>query len=106
MADLAITADKFEAEVLNSETPVLVDFWATWCRPCINIGPHIEALANEYSGKVKVFKVDVDSEGELATKFGIMSIPALLMFKGGQEVDRMVGAGSKDQIQSFVENNI
>ena len=105
-SSLALTAAEFDQEVLKSDVPVLIDFWATWCGPCVAIGPHIEAVADELAGKAKVFKVDVDAEGELAAKFGVMSIPALLVFKGGQEVDRMVGAGPKDQIKAMVERHM
>ena len=99
------TAD-FEKEVLQSDVPVLVDFWATWCGPCMAIAPHVEAIAGELAGKAKVFKVDVDTDGDLASRYGVMSIPALLVFKGGQEVDRMVGAGPKDHIKALVERHV
>jgi len=105
-ANLAISKSDFETEVLKSDVPVLVDFWATWCRPCIAIAPHIEALSEEFAGQAKVFKVDVDSDQELASQYGIMSIPALVVFKGGQEVDRMVGAGSKDDIKAFLNKHV
>lgn len=105
-ANLAVSGSDFQTEVLNSDVPVLVDFWATWCRPCLAIGPHVEALADEFSGKAKVVKVNVDENGDLAEKYGIMSIPALLVFKGGEEVDRMVGAGSKDDIHKFLAQHV
>lgn len=105
-ANLALTSAEFDREVLQSEVPVLIDFWAAWCGPCVAIAPHVEAIAGELDGKAKVFQVDVDAEGELAAKFGVMSIPALLVFKGGQEVDRMVGAGPKDQIKAMVERHM
>jgi thioredoxin 1 len=105
-ANLALTSADFEKEVLQSEVPVLVDFWATWCGPCLAIAPHVEAIAGELSGKAKVFKVDVDSDGDIAAKYGVMSIPALIVFKGGQEVDRMVGAGPKDHIKALLERHI
>lgn len=105
-ANLALEASKFESEVLKSEQPVLVDFWATWCRPCIAITPFVEEIANEMSGQAKVFKVDVDSNQELAAQHDIMSIPALLVFKGGKEVDRMVGAGSKEDIKNLISKHV
>lgn len=105
-AELALSGADFEQKVLKSDVPVLIDFWATWCGPCIAITPHIEAIAEEMEGTAKVFKVDVDAEGDLAAKFGVMSIPALLVFKGGQEVDRMVGAGPKDQIKGMLEKHV
>ena len=105
-ANLAITSSDFEQNVLKSDVPVLVDFWAEWCGPCKAIGPSIEALATEYAGKAKVYKLDVDSEGELAQQYGVMSIPALLVFKGGKEVDRMVGAAPKAQIAALIDRAI
>ncbi len=105
-ANLALTAADFEKEVLQSDVPVLVDFWATWCGPCMAIAPHVEAIAAELAGKAKVFKVDVDSDGDVAARYGVMSIPALIVFKGGQEVDRMVGAGPKDAIKNLLERHI
>ena len=105
-ANLALSSADFDKEVLQSEVPVLVDFWATWCGPCVAIAPHVEAIAAELEGKAKVFKVDVDSDGDVAAKYGVMSIPALIVFKGGQEVDRMVGAGPKDQIKAMLERHV
>jgi len=98
-----MTSSEFDQQVLKSEVPVLVDFWAEWCGPCKAIGPSIEQIASEYTGKAKVYKVDVDSEGDLAQRYGIMSIPALVVFKGGKEVDRMVGAAPKPQIAALIE---
>jgi thioredoxin 1 len=83
-----------------------VDFWAEWCGPCKAIGPYVEEIASEYSGKARVFKVDVDSDHELAAKYGIMSIPALLVFKGGKEVDRHVGAMPKAGIQGLIDRHL
>ena len=105
-ANLALSGSQFESEVLNSTVPVLIDFWAEWCGPCKAIGPSIEQLAAEYDGKAKVYKVDVDREGDLAQRFGIMSIPALLVFKGGKEVDRMVGAAPKPQIAALIDRHL
>ena len=105
-ANLAVKSADFEKEVLQSDVPVLVDFWATWCRPCVAIGPLVEEIATELVGKAKVVKMNVDEEGETAMKYGIMSIPALVVFKGGQEVERMVGAGSKEHIKALIERHV
>ena len=107
MADnLAVTSGDFSDKVLNSDIPVLVDFWAEWCGPCKAIGPSVEQLASEYNGRAKVFKVDVDQEGDLATRYGVMSIPALLVFKGGKVVDQMVGAAPKPQIAALIDRSL
>jgi thioredoxin 1 len=102
-SNLSMTASEFDQQVLQSDVPVLVDFWAEWCGPCKAIGPSIEQLATEYAGKAKVYKIDVDREGDLAMKYGTMSIPALVVFKGGKEVDRMVGAAPKPQIAALID---
>jgi thioredoxin 1 len=93
-----ITDDTFEAEVLQSDMPVVVDFWATWCGPCKMIAPILEELANEMNGHVKITKLDVDSNNKTAGKYNIMSIPSLLFFKNGEVVDRVVGALPKAQL--------
>lgn len=101
--ELAVSGADFDAKVLKSDVPVLVDFWAEWCGPCKAIGPSVEQLAQEYAGKAKVFKLDVDSDPNIASQYGVMSIPALLVFKGGKVVDQMVGAAPKATIAQLIE---
>jgi len=93
---IELTEINFKQEILDSSILALVDFWATWCMPCQMVGPVIEEIAKEYSGKIKVGKVNVDNAGSLATKYSIMSIPALLFFKNGQVVDSVIGAVPKE----------
>lgn len=96
---LAVTDSTFEEEVLKSDVPVLVDFWAEWCGPCKMIAPFVEELGKEYEGKVKIAKFDVQNNNSTPTKYGIMSIPALLFFKGGEVVDQIIGAVPKKAIE-------
>lgn len=102
-ANLAVSSSEFDSKVLQSDVPVLVDFWAEWCGPCKAIGPAVEELANEYAGRAKVFKVDVDSNGDIAERYGVMSIPALLVFKGGKVVDQMIGMAPKQNIAQLID---
>ena len=98
-----VTEQSFDQEVLKAETPVLVDFWAEWCGPCRMIAPIVEDFAREYEGKLKVAKVDVDDNQNLAMKFSIMSIPTLGVFKGGQLVERIVGYMPKVELKRRVD---
>ncbi|MFA5087565.1 MAG: thioredoxin [Candidatus Omnitrophota bacterium] len=100
MAAAHVNDKNFQEEVLQSPLPVLVDFWAEWCGPCRMIAPIIDQLADELQGKIKVAKVNVDEAQELAMKFGVMSIPTLLIFKGGKISEQFVGALSKEQLLS------
>jgi thioredoxin 1 len=106
MAAKAVTEREWETEVLQSPTPVLVDFWAIWCGPCRLIAPIVEELATQYAGKLKVLKVDVDQEQSLAIRYGIMSIPTLMLFKGGQVVDQIVGALPRNVIEERVRRHL
>ncbi len=101
-----VTDDRFEAEVLKSELPVLVDFWAEWCAPCHMIAPAVEELAKSYDGKMKFAKLDVDNNNKTALQYGVMSIPTLIIFKDGQEKERIVGAVPKGQLEKKVAANI
>lgn len=94
----AVTSSNFEKEVLQSSVPVLIDFWAIWCGPCRMVAPHVDAVAKEFDGKAKVVKVNVDEEPEIAGKYGIMSIPTLMIFKNGQVFDQIIGAVPKNVI--------
>lgn len=95
----------FDSEVLKSQKPVLVDFWATWCGPCRAIAPVLEQLAEENSAKLKVAKLDVDEAGATASEYGVMSIPTLVIFKGGKEVERVVGAVPKARLQQLIDKH-
>jgi thioredoxin 1 len=105
-ADLAISSTDFQSRVLSSPIPVLVDFWAEWCGPCKAIGPTVEQIAQEYEGKALVLKFDTDTDPDLVGRFGINSIPALVMFKNGQEVDRLVGIQNKSTIASMIDRHL
>ena len=100
---LHFTDENFQTEVLDSKEPVLVDFWATWCGPCRMIAPVIEELASDYEGRVKIGKLDVDNNQGVAMRYGIRSIPALLIFKNGEVVDSILGAAPKRQISEKLD---
>ena len=104
MADLTFTDQNFKDEVLGSETLVLVDFWAEWCAPCRIVSPIIEELASEYSGKLKVGKLDVDANGQSAQDYGVMSIPSIIFFKNGNPIKTMIGAQSKDNYKREIDS--
>ena len=101
-----ITSMNFSDEVLKSDTPVLVDFWAEWCGPCRAIGPVVEEIANDYDGKVSVGKLNVDNENQLAMEYGVRSIPALLIFNNGTVVNQIVGAVTKNRITDILDTVI
>ncbi|MDY2720477.1 MAG: thioredoxin [Candidatus Faecousia sp.] len=102
MAEITLTKQNFQTEVLESDKPVLVDFWATWCGPCRMVAPHVAQIADEYEGTLKVGKVNVDEEPELAMQFQVSSIPTLMVFRGGRLVNTAVGYREKAQILSLV----
>ncbi len=106
MKPVEVTDANFQNEVLNSDKPVLIDFWAEWCGPCKMIAPMVEELANEYDGKLKVGKVDVDSNQQTSMQYGIRSIPTLLIFKGGKVVDQLVGAVPKKMLAEKVAKHL
>ncbi|CAD7049377.1 thioredoxin [Pseudorhizobium endolithicum] len=102
MATVKVDNSNFQAEVLDSTQPVVVDFWAEWCGPCKMIGPSLEEISNELAGKVKVAKLNIDENPELAAKFGVRSIPTLAMFKGGEVADIKVGAAPKTALSAWI----
>lgn len=106
MAEITLTKSNFEEEVLKSEIPVLIDFWATWCGPCKMIAPIVEEIANEYEGKIKVGKVNVDNEIELATAFRVSSIPLLVVVSKGEVVAQLVGYRAKQDVVEMFEGLI
>ena len=103
---LTFTDAAFDADVINSEIPVLVDFWATWCPPCLKLGPTIDAIATEYLGKIKVGKVNTDENRNVATQYDIQSIPTLMLFKGGNVVQTIMGAQPKERITAMIDSSL
>lgn len=103
---LEVTGRNFEKEVLQAKTPVLVDFWAAWCGPCRMLSPTVEELSKEYEGRVKFAKVNVDEERELSARFGIMSIPTLILFKNGKPADSSIGARPKAALKAWLDERL
>jgi len=102
----AVTDSNFAADVLASSQPVVVDFWAEWCGPCKMIAPHLEELSAELNGSVKIVKLNIDENQNTAIRYGVRSIPTLIMFKNGEEFDRKVGAGPKSDLQKWIKNAV
>jgi thioredoxin 1 len=100
------TKEDFDKEVLKSEIPALVDFWASWCTPCQTIAPILEELAEEYEDRVKICKANIDEARELTSEYEVMSIPNLIFFKGGQKVDQIIGAVEKEKIKKVIEGKL
>jgi len=103
---LELSDSTFQQDVLQSPVPVLVDFWATWCGPCLRVAPIVEDLAKDNAGKLKIGKLDVDENPGTSSEYGVMSIPTLIVFKGGKEVDRITGALPKSAIQSVLNKHL
>jgi thioredoxin 1 len=103
---IEFTDQNFDSEALGGDTPVLVDFWAPWCAPCRMVGPIIEELAGNYVGKVKIGKLNTDDNPAIASRYGIMSIPTILLFKNGQIVDRIVGAAPKKDFEKLLSSHV
>ncbi|HSN86789.1 MAG TPA: thioredoxin [Thermoanaerobaculia bacterium] len=103
---VTLTQDNFQQEVLSSDQPVLVDFWAEWCGPCKRVAPLLDEIAEEMNGKVRIAKLNVDENQELAYQFQVQSIPTFILFKDGQMADRMMGAVPKSAFESFINRNL
>ncbi len=103
MNEIELTVENFEKEVINSELPVMVDFWAAWCGPCRMLAPTVEEIANEYAGKIKVGKVNVDEQMDLAIKYNTVSIPTVIFFKDGKVVNTLIGLRDKSEFTDFIK---
>lgn len=103
---VTLDANNFEAEVVKSDVPVFVDFWAQWCGPCRMVAPIIDQLAQHFDGKIKVAKMDIDANQDLAFKYNVTSIPTFILFKDGEAADRMMGAAPKGQFEQFINRNL
>jgi thioredoxin 1 len=106
MATVKVDKSNFQADVLNAKEPVVVDFWAEWCGPCKMIGPSLEEISTELAGKVKIAKINIDENPELAAQYGVRSIPLLVMFKGGERVDESVGAKPKSALSQWINGAV
>ncbi|GGB47286.1 thioredoxin [Roseibium aquae] len=106
MATNTVTDATFEAEVLNSSEPVVVDFWAEWCGPCKMIAPALEEISNEMAGKVKIAKINIDENQNMAMKYGVRSIPMLIMFKNGEPMAQQVGAAPKGKLEDWIKTSL
>lgn len=103
MSDIILNSSNFEQEVINSDLPILVDFWAVWCGPCRAIAPILEELAKEYAGKIKIGKVNVDENNELVSRYSVMSIPTIKFFKNGKLANEIIGAAPKSQFEDAIK---
>jgi thioredoxin 1 len=106
MATKTVTDASFEADVLSADGPVLVDFWAEWCTPCKAIAPALEQISDELGGKVTIAKLDIDENPDTAGKYGVMSIPTMILFKGGERAATKIGAAPKSQLQNWLEGEL